>query len=342
MSTAVVIGGTGQIGTAVCRAFVSAGFEVTAAHRGTVPLPDAIDVREAVVDRDDTAALHAVLAGADVVIDTVPYHAGHADQLIALGESIGAIVAVSTGTVYRGARSDFDVATGDADYPEFPVPITEDCPTITADRDTYGARKAQMERRLLAEAPVPVSILRPAAVHGPGSPKLREFYFMKRVIDGRRAVVLARGGTNRFSTSSTLNIAALALACVQSPGTRVLNAVDEENLSVAQIAETVGAVMGRPLDVHTFPGPPVGDLGASPWDGPLPFVCSMDLARAEVGYRPAVDYAASLAVDLEWLTGALERAPWQELFPSVVARYGETGWFPYDAEDRWLAAEAGR
>ncbi|WP_309617756.1 NAD-dependent epimerase/dehydratase family protein [Salinibacterium sp.] len=335
MRKAFVIGGSGQIGSAICELLAKEGFHVSAAHRGSKPGPS-VDVEWIVLDREDSVALRAAARGSDVVIDTVPYTESHADQLVSLGSDVGSLIAISTGSVYQGRNgSYFDIATSDADFPDFPVPITEDCATIENDRPTYGPMKAAMERRLSTRSTVPVSILRPGAVHGPRSPKLREFYFMQRVFDGRPRVVLSRGGESRFSTSSTANVAALALACVQHPGAGVLNAVDEEGLSTREIARTVFEVMGHEPEILSFPGAAVGNLGATPWDCARPFVCSMERARNAVGYVPAVSYREAIERDVEWVTLALKTQTWQELFPSVASRYGTPGWFPYAEEDAW-------
>lgn len=336
--TALVIGGTGQIGIAAVSALADAGYRVTAAHRGSTSLPGDARADTVVLDREDTKSLQAAALGHDVVVDTVAYTPAHAAQLAGLAGHVGSLVVISTGTVYVGTNgSSFETATDDDSYPEFPVPLTESSPTIDDGRQTYGALKAAMERSLLAVGGLPVSILRPGAVHGPRSPKLREFYFMKRAMDGRPHVVLSRNGESRFSTSSTANIAALVVACARRPGSRVLNATDEENYSVREQAQAVFEVMGHSAAILGFDGGAIGNLGATPWDAPRPYACSMQRARDEVGYIPALSYTEAVRADLEWLLGEFEAGRrWQDLFPSVVLRYGEHGWFPYDDEDRWV------
>lgn len=338
--TALLLGGSGQIGIASAYALSDAGFHVTVAHRGERSLPHGVPAETIRLDREDTPALLSAARGKDLIVDAVAYTPEHAEQLGKLAGDIGSLVVISTGSVYMGRNdSYFDIARDDESYPDFPVPITEDLPTIDNGELTYGPLKAAMERALLKTPGLPVSILRPAAVHGPFSPKLREFYFMKRALDERPHVVLSRNGASRFSTSSTLNIAALVLACARTPGARALNAVDEENLSTREIAETVFSVMGHEAAVYGFEGAPIGDLGATPWDAARPFVCDMQLARDSVGYVPAVSYRESIATDLEWLLSEFDvgRA-WQDLFPSVVSRYGEHGWFPYQKEDQWVSS----
>ena len=223
-ASALVVGGAGQIGLAASDALSRAGYEVTIAHRGRGRSGEGAktsgNYREIILDREDTRALQRAAAGRDVLVDVVAYTPEHARQLAGLRGSIGSLVVISTGSVYADDEGrHFDATTGDHDYPRFPVPIDETQPTIQAG-GTYAPLKAAMERELLATTDLDVSILRPGAVHGPLAPKLREWYFIKRVLDGRDRVVLSRGGRSRFSTSSSANIGALVAACAAIPGRR--------------------------------------------------------------------------------------------------------------------------
>jgi nucleoside-diphosphate-sugar epimerase len=341
-ATAFLVGGTGQIGDATARALLAAGYAVTVGSRAGAGLPG-VEADSAVVDRDDPEGLRAAVSGFDLVVDAVAYTPEHARALVALGSSIGSLVVISTGSVYLGDNGlAFDDVRDRNDYPVFPVPVTERQPTIDRPGSAYGASKAAMERVLLDQSALPVSVLRPGSVHGPRSRKIREWYFIKRALDGRERVVLARSGTQRFSTSSTLNIASLVVACAARPGIRALNAVDDESPTMTGIAETVYDLLGGSLEVVAFDGPPVGDVGATPWDSPIDFVCSMDAARAEVGYSAAVSYRDAVAADIAWITTELGEAghgrDWRTLFPASAPAAGSAGWFPYEDEDRWLAA----
>ena len=338
--TALIIGGTGQIGLATAFRLARSGWAVSVAHRGqhTAALPT--DARSIRLDRADTAALHSAARGHDLVLDTVAYDVGHADQLAGLAGHVGSLVVISTAGVYLGRNGSYlDVAT-DANFPDFPVPLTEDDPTVQSSAQTYSPLKAAMERRLLSAADLPVSILRPGAIHGPNSPALREWFFVKRVLDGRPRAVLAYDGASRFGTSATANIAELVALCAEQPGRRVLNAADDEAPTVAEIGRAVFDVMGHEAEILTFDGPPRDELGSSPWAIPNPVVLSMAAARVQLGYTPAVSYAEGLAEDIRWVRDAVaagERRgePWEQLFPAIVSRYGADGWFPYAAEDAY-------
>jgi len=149
----------------------------------------------------------------------------------------------------------------------------------------------------------------------------------------------------RFSTSSTVNVAELISLCAEKPGRRVLNAVDHDNLSVAEIAHTIFQTMGRDIEIVTYPGPAVGNLGSTPWSVTHPLIMSMDAATVELGYRQPVSYADAVAEDIDWVTrevAAAERREqtWQDVFPSMVTRSKADGWFDYAAEDEYFASRA--
>ena len=94
--------------------------------------------------------------------------------------------------------------------------------------------------------------------------------------------------------------------------------------------------------IVTFPGPSRRDgLSFNPWNVPEPIVFSMDRARTELGYRQATSYDDALRQDIDWAVRAVADSEasgrsWQSVFPSMVARYGPDGWFPYKAEDTYL------
>src|SRR6185437_4529957 len=57
----------------------------------------------------------------------------------------------------------------------------------------YGTNKVAAEQVLL-DSGLPVTVLRPSKIHGPGTRQPREWVFVRRVLDGRPVVVLAHQG----------------------------------------------------------------------------------------------------------------------------------------------------
>jgi nucleoside-diphosphate-sugar epimerase len=343
--TALIIGGTGQIGSATARRLAESGWSVLLIHRGSnrgdLSLAD-LDVTTLRMDRDVTRDLVEVARGNDLVVDTIAFNPRHADQLAQLAGEVGSVVVISTASVYQGTDGGYlDVATGPDDFPHFPVPLRETDPTIDNDEVTYSPLKAAMERRLLDVDDLPVSILRPGAIHGPFSPRLREWYFIKRVRDRREKVALSDNGVNRFATSATANIAELVRLCGEKPGKRVLNAVDEENLSVADIAQLIAEAMHRELTVVPFEGPPVDGVGETPWSVTHPMVLSMDAAKVELGYQQPVSYADAVVDDIRWIGGVVgvaerRQETWRDALPQLAEAADEGAWFNYEAEDEFV------
>ncbi|MGW2648429.1 NAD-dependent epimerase/dehydratase family protein [Streptomyces sp. NPDC001393] len=340
MKRAVVIGASGQIGRPTVDALVRDGWEVTAASRGGGRDQGWDDgVRTVRLDRSDDTALAAVVGdGCDLVVDVVAYDAAHARQLTSLAGRVGSAVVIPSVSVYDdGTGRNFDTPHEPDGFPAYPVPVPENQPTVPPGEASYSTRKAALERELLAGSEaLPVTVLRPGAVHGPYSPLPRELCFVKRNLDGRRRRVLSYGGQSRFHPSSARNIAELVRPAAARPGTRVLNACDGEAPTVVEIGAAVDAVMGVETRTTCLDGPPEGSVGLTPWSVPLPVVCDMSAAERELGYRPVVSYADSLPETVAWLADALAGRDWRESFPLLAKAYPDL--FDYAAEDARLTA----
>ncbi|MEV5813660.1 NAD-dependent epimerase/dehydratase family protein [Streptomyces mutabilis] len=340
MTRAVVLGAGGQIGRVAVGALARDGWEVTALSRSggrDAGWPE--EVRAVTCDREDDAALSAAVGdGCDVLVDMVAFGEGHARQLVSLAGRVGSAVVISSMSVYEDDKGrNFDTQAEPDGFPEYPVPVTEEQRTVPPGDTSYITRKTALERELLAAGDrLPVTLLRAGAVHGPYCRTPRELYFVKRNLDGRRRRVLAYGGASRFHPASVHNIAELIRLAAPRPGTRVLNAVDDEAPTVAEIGAAIDAVMGVETEDVLLDGPPAGGVGDTPWSVPVPVVCDMTAARRELGYRPVVEYAETLPETVAFIEERLAGRDWREAYPKMSANYGDL--FDYAAEDAWLAA----
>jgi nucleoside-diphosphate-sugar epimerase len=329
---AFVLGGTGQVGRAVSRRLTEAGWNVTAAARGNRDTDD-LGVATVRVDRTKPGDLERVLgAGADVLVDVIPFTDDDARQLIGLSGRVGSIVAVSTAAVYADAEGRSIDTQADA-FPRFPVPIRERQPTVAAGDGSYATRKVAVEQALLASA-IPTTVVRPGAIQGIGARNPRELYFVKRFIDGRRFVPLAYRGATRFHTTSVENLAELVWLAAERPGRRVLNCGDPDPPTALEIGRIIAAVLEHTWSELLLPGAPEGPVGDTPWSAERSIVLDMLEAELEVRYRPVVTYERSVARLCEWLVESLRERDWTVAFPDAAEHYGQM--FDYAAEDVFL------
>jgi nucleoside-diphosphate-sugar epimerase len=336
---ALILGGTGQIGRAVARNLLDRGWRVVVAHRGRRPPPPELVAGGAsisILDREQPNELALALAdGADAVIDTVAFTQRHADQLLKVQGNVGAFVVISSASVYcdtAGRTLDEAAQNG---FPEMPDPIPETQPTVDPGPTTYSTRKVALERALLDRARVPLTVLRACAIHGIGSQHPREWWLVKRILDRRRAIPLAYGGSSRFHTCAADNIAALVCSVLEVSGTRVLNIADPTAPSVAEIAALIARHLryeGAFVNGSDSGNPPM--IGGTPWSVPRAFVIDTR-AALNLGYIPATTYADAVPAMCDWLVEtARAGGDWREQFPSY-ARYGDP--FDYAAEDRFFS-----
>ena len=336
MAREALILGAGQIGAAIADRLLADDWRVRVATRGERPLPAMLAgrVAQVVADRGAEGGVsQAIGAGADAVIDTIAYDEDHADQLLRHRGSVGAFVVISSAAVYADADGRSPYGSEGQDFPMMPVPITEEQPTVAPGPATYASRKRALELRVL-DAGVDAIVVRPCAVHGPEARDPREWWFVKRLLDGRPVIPLAYRGESRFQTSATVNIAALVDAALASPRPIVLNAADPDATTIAGIGQAIMAAVGRSAEFVPMPGEPAGAVGATPWSIPHPFVLS-DVAARAIGYRPVVDYAEGALAACRWLVDNVPASGWEAVLTGL-AKY-RYDLFDYAAEDRWLA-----
>ena len=358
MGRAVIVGGTGAIGRAAARRLLAAGWSVELTGRDPARMPRDIAAsggRFTAAGRGDQERLRAVFGhGADLLVDCACYTAGDAEQLLPLARHATSTVLISSKAVYADAAGHH---SNSLVKPDFGGPVREDQPTVApgyGDHRTaegYPAAKVAAEQVLLGSG-VPVTVLRPSKIHGPGSRQPREWMFVKRVLDRRPVLFLARRGAGVDHPTAAANIAALIELAARRPGRRILNAADPDAPTALDMSRIIAGHFGHTWEEILLGGedgetgkdraepPGQATLGRHPWDAPHPIVLDMT-AAAVLGYTPAGDYATTVAAELDWLTAAARGGDDADLIPGPADGYFAP-LLDYPAEDRWLAARADR
>lgn len=330
MKKALVFGGSGQMARALVPVLAEKGWVVEVVTRAGRPLPQVLEgYCRQVPSLENRAAMIGAGGGYDAVFDPMVLTPAEARDLLVAAEDVGQFCVISTASVYADAEGRALETAGETGFPRFPRQITEAQPVI-ASGSGYSAGKVAMEA-VLAEARV--TVLRPGAIHGVGARHPREWWFVKRALDGRSKVPLIDRGQNIFQTSSAAGIASLAAFCLQNEHLGVFNVADPQALSVAQIGQAVFEAMGHQAQLISADDLPDADwhVGMTPWSVEHPMRLSTAKARA-LGWDGGPDFASQMPALCNWLAG--HTGSWQTDFPAFSS-YGYDS-FDYAAEDAAL------
>ena len=250
----LVIGGTQFIGPYVVRRLSRDGHDVTVFHRGRTEADLPQDVRHIHGERERLPEFRPQFEdfAPDVVLDMRALTEQDIRQTIDSVQGVAKrLVAISSMDVYHayGILTGFEVGAVE------PTPLTEDSPvreklylyrgmknSRLPDVDNYD--KILIERLVLGNPEMPGTILRLPMVYGPGDGQHRLWPYLKRMDDGRPAILLGEKAARRhFARSYVENVAtAIALAVTDERAAgRVYNVAEPEPLDeqawVALIAE---------------------------------------------------------------------------------------------------------
>lgn len=340
----LILGGTKFIGAATARALVARGHEVTCFHRGRThgALPDGLRCvhgeRAALGQHED--ALRRLAP--DVLLDFLPLTRADGRQAVGLARALGArrLVAVSSCDVYRA----FGVLLGREPGEPEPAPASEDSPVRSVhylyrgatpraaddpDRWQDDYEKLEVEDEVRAAGDLEPVVVRLPMVYGPADPRRRTAPWVRRMLDGRPAIVLGDRLARWRAPRSYVDDAGRAVAlCCEHPAAagRVYNVAEPDPLDEAGWVAAIGAALGWGGRVVVVPEAEL----APPLRQPLRL--EQDLAidarrvRDELGWQEEVSRAEALA---RTVAREREQPPW----PVDAAEYA--------AEDAALARAGG-
>ncbi len=329
----LILGGTRFIGAAAVWRLHAAGHRIAVFSRGrnAAPLPAGVTrLTGDIAALDDARAAFAAFAP-DVVLHTVILTAEHATDLMRVFKGLaGRAVMLSSLDVYRA----YGRLHGSEPGPAEPLPLTEDSPLreklypyrATApgpEHPFYHYDKIPAERIVLGDPDLPGTVLRLPMVIGPHDYQHRLFPFLRPMLDGRPAIVLAESYAAWRSTYSYVdNVAeAITLACTDARAAgRIYNVGDasptigELATLVAEAAAWPGRLVIRPDDTLPAPLRPEANLSQH-------LVASASRIADELGYHPPVPLAEAVRRTVDW-----QRDNWPDPLPET----------PYEAEDEVL------
>jgi nucleoside-diphosphate-sugar epimerase len=330
----LVIGGTNFIGPPLVRRLVELGQDVAVFHRGQTSAELPTGVTQIFGDRhrlsEQTAAFRRL--GPHIVLDMIAYTEADARSLVETFRGLAErTVIISSGDVYRAYGRFIGLEGG----PIEPTPLPEDAPLRSVlfpyrsrakgpDEFLHFYDKIPVERAVMSELVLRGTVLRLPMTYGPGDPFRRLSAYLKRMEDGRPAILLdenlARWKPPRGQVE---NVAvAIALAVVdERAARRIYNVAEPVALTEADWVRKIGELVGWQGVI----------VQAPPGRIPIPYHVEQSLDMDSIRIRRELDYAEPVTLDVGLArTIAWERTNPPEQLPGI-------GLVDYATEDALLA-----
>ncbi|MBV1917177.1 MAG: hypothetical protein KUG65_03840 [Sphingomonadaceae bacterium] len=325
VATALVIGGTGPTGPHIVEGMRQRGYRVSVLNRGVHPYPFPDDVERIVGDPHFSEPLEKALGNRtfDVVIAT--YGRLKVTAKTMAGRT-GHFLAVGGCAVYQGFVDPTD---------GFPTgmlsPVSESAPLGGEGDHQFSAKLAEAERVLFDYHP-DATLFRYPCVYGPRQVAPREWSLVRRVLDGRRTIVVMNGGMSLLSHNYSENAAhALMLAVDQRDAAagKAYNCADDQQVDQRQLIEIGARALGVELEIVSIPDIESAH-GAHIQVQPYHYLADTSLIRADLGYRDLVPAVEAITRTVQW-------------YRDNPLEYGgeyeqrRTDVFDYEAEDKLIA-----
>lgn len=332
----LVVGGTGPSGVPLVRSLVERGHSVAILHRGTHERPETPAAVEHIhADPFDEDSLRGAIG--DREWDVVFAMYGRLRRVAGVFRGrCGHFLSVGGVPAYRGWTDawQFDPAG-------LPVPVREDSELVRDEAvDSKGFRIVRTEEAVFAAQPEATHFRYPY-LYGPYQPVPREWSVVRRILDGRRRIIVADEGLTLHHHGYTENVAAALIAAMERPDRSkglIVNVADEEVLTVRQMVELCASALDVELEVVSMPY----ELAVPAWPllaQPLPTHRVLDLSvlHERIGHRDVVPAREGVRRTAHWLR---DNPPERDGMEERIL----TDPFDYAAEDAllesWTAARA--
>lgn len=303
------MGGTGPTGVPIARGLVERGYELAIFHRGAHESPELPPCEHIHADPHFRHTIDAALEGRQFDLVIAAYGrlrhvgdalAGRCGQFISVG---GPLANVGSLSPWLHRPFGMQIPVREEDAAAFRPSDAED-PAVSFSNKVLDAELGIMEHHRKGD--FSASHFRYPIIYGPRQLLPREWSIVKRILDGRKLMILADGGLPIYGRLAARNAAALILLAVDNPEAaagEIFNCADERQFTVRQWTEMIADIMGCDMKMVSLP-----EEIAKPtrWFDPLlkessHYLPDTTKARERLGYKDVIAPREALKEFVEWL-----------------------------------------
>jgi nucleoside-diphosphate-sugar epimerase len=321
---ALVIGGTGPTGPHVVDGLVKRGYKVSIFHRGTHEVELAPEVEH--------------IHGDPHFVETLEQGLGSRrfDLVISMYGRLRFVAEVMKNRVSRfiaiGGLPYAVLTTGGQSAEGVPVFIPETAPLVTSAEQNKLMYLMALSEQVVMEAHKQgcyrATIMRYPIIYGPRQLAPKEWSIMRRLLDGRKQIIVPDGGLRLERRAYAENAAHAVLLAVDNPEVsagHVYNVGDERILSVREWICIIARILNSDVELVSLPFA-LAQASRPYVESAHHLVMDISKIKAELGYRDIVPAEEAIRRTVEWY---LRSPPTKG--GEVEKRLGDP--FDYAAED---------
>ena len=238
------IGGTNFIGANAVKILISQGHDVCVFHRGEHNNLESDIVKRIIGERENILKFKSEFASfaPEVIIHMISHSDKHASALMEVADGlVDKVIAISSVNIYRA----LEVVNASVPSEIMDTPISEDSPLRLT--PLQGDNKLAVEEIVMSHATISGTILRLPMVFGPHDYQRRLSPYLRRMDDGRPAILLGKGISKWKSCRGYVeNVAhAIALAATDDNSRgQIYHVSDSYALTEIDWIEKIASIVG--------------------------------------------------------------------------------------------------